>query len=121
MLVILLLTVLGCNGNDKTKNQAKPPEPLAAIAGEWGGHNGDETLKLWLAKSGPFVAIASVDTKQHTAKGNAALQGDKLVLTPTEFDGAPAVKEEDKKPATLTLSADGKSLTSEDGVVLSKR
>ncbi|MBN9504109.1 MAG: hypothetical protein J0H02_20190 [Armatimonadetes bacterium] len=119
--VLSLGLTLGC-GPSKTVEPA-PPKPAG-----WTGKKDNKIYQITIDEVGKFIATGTVSftdagqtrTESHTAKGKVILEGDKLKLVAEEFDGEAPDSAVEKQPESLTLSADGQSLSVKNGIVLSR-
>ncbi|OJU65499.1 MAG: hypothetical protein BGO01_16715 [Armatimonadetes bacterium 55-13] len=127
--VLSLGLTLGC-GPSKTVEPAppKPAGPFASVVGDWTGKKDNKSYQITIDEVGKFIATGTVSftdagqtrTESHTAKGKVILEGDKLKLVAEEFDGEAPDSAVEKQPESLTLSADGQSLSVKNGIVLSR-
>ena len=84
------------------------------VAGTWKQQGGQGAgMSLVVGGDNQFT----MNMMGSTLKGTAALEGKTLTLTPTEVDGKAPSTEEEKKPVTVTLSEDGKTLAGKDGLI----
>jgi hypothetical protein len=113
------LIAVGCGGGKLPEtNSMSIIEPPALQAGTWSNGN---AITLSLSKEGKFQAVFKGKGSRSVVKGKATLKDGKIVLEASEFDGKPAQKANERTPSAFTYSADWSNLTSEEGVVLTRK
>ncbi len=123
---LFVLSTTGCakqkSAADLVRGRVEPP-----LVGNWKLQSTasqpimpSSTSQLKLDAEGGFTIVMSNGGKLVTIRGAARQEGSMLTLEKSFIDGKPPTTEDEKRPATLKVSADGKSLTTEDGYTFVK-
>lgn len=114
--------MVGCASQPtEITEQSGRPAVGAIRAGTWQGSKGEAQITLSLSNAGKFQVVFKGGKYRSVVKGKAAIKGEKLVLTATDFEGRAPQTPQEKKPIEFGIGDDWQTIVSPEGMRLSRK